>query len=140
MMSTAAQLAVSIIATIVLVFGVEFVVVASMTDAGVLRIIRGMARHFFLNNSFNGFVGFFFLCSFVALPIFDYPSIICFRFGWDTVSREIEMYGGPEGTLGPKISTRTKVRGVYPFMIVLILLVIATMAGQQKDLILKMGL
>jgi hypothetical protein len=139
-MSTAAKLTTSVITTIVLIFGVEFAVVASMSNAGFLQIIRAIARHFFLNNSFNGFLGFFFLFSFVAFPIFDCLSIICFRYGWDSVNREIDIYGGVEGSTGPKLSTRQKVTVIYPFFITLILLLVAVLAGRQKDLILEMGL
>jgi hypothetical protein len=43
MMSTAAKLVISVVATIVLVFGVEFAVVALMSDVGLLQILKGMA-------------------------------------------------------------------------------------------------
>ena len=139
-MSTAAKLATSIIVTIVLACGVKFVVVALMTDAGVLQIVRGMARHFFLDNSFDGFLALAFLCSFAVFVIFDSISIICFRYGWDSVDREIEIFEGTEGPPGPKISTRTKLTVMYPFTIVVLLLMMAAMAKHQADAILKMGI
>jgi hypothetical protein len=139
-MSTAVKLATSIIVTIVLVCVIEFVVVALMTDAGMLQIVRGMARHFFLNNSFDGFLALAFLCTFAVFVIFDSLSIICFRYGWHSVDRKIEIFEGTEGPSGPKISTRTKLAVMYPFAIVVLLLMVAAMAKRQAGVILKMGL
>ena len=137
-MSTVAKLVISVVATIVLIFGVELVVVALMSGAGLLQLVKGIWLNFYLNNSFNGFVGFFFLSSFVVFPIFDCLSIICFRHGWDSVDREIDIY--PEHSTGPKISTLQKVAVIYPFFVISILLVIGVLAARQKDTILEMGL
>jgi hypothetical protein len=137
-MSTAAKLAISVATILLLIFGVELAVVALMSGAGLLQVAKGIWLNFYLNNSFNGFLGFVFLSSFVVFPVFDCLSIMCFRYGWDNVDREMDI--SLEDSTGPKISTRQKVAVMYPFLVISILLVIGVLAARQKDTILELGL
>ena len=94
-------------------------------------VVVNIFWYFAANISFGGLVGFAFLFSAIALAVFDLLSILLFYFRFDLVSREMDIYRGVEGSVGPKLSTRTKVLVLYPFAIFVCLLLAVAVTREQ---------
>src|SRR5215475_12258472 len=63
---------------------------------------------FFLNSSFKDLAGLAVFLSLSVFFVYDVVSIFLFRFGFEDVNYEMDVYEGPEGAPPKKLSTRSK--------------------------------
>jgi hypothetical protein len=137
-MSLPIKLAVSVAIALMLTVAVSCAVLLASSDAGLLQILKQLVWHALSNDSFKVAAGAGVMFFILVLVIFDCLSIICFRFRWDSADYEMDVYGGPEGSSGPKLSTRYKATIFYPFLIAMFLFMVAVTIGYEKESILKL--
>ncbi len=82
---------------------------------------------FFLNSSFKDLAGLAVMLSLSVFFVYDVVSIFLFRFGFEEANYEMDMYEGPEGFAGRKLSSREKLTMFYPVFLLSIQFVIAMM-------------
>lgn len=62
----------------------------------------------FLNSSFKELAGLAVILSLSVFFVYDVVSIFLFRFGFEKVNYEMDVYEGPEGAIPRKVSTTNK--------------------------------
>jgi hypothetical protein len=117
-MALATKLAVSVVVTLVLMIGALWIALIITTNAPTLRILLTIVFYLGSNATFDDRLTAAVLFFVIGFPIFDALAIACFHFGLDKVDREITIYGGVEGSIGPRISTRQKLMVVYPWFVI----------------------